>query len=416
MQDLTAGGVVHGHAQEKPRVEWLDGVRALAAFFVVLHHSWLMTVGGYPGNNGPWYTDWLIYGHLAVSVFIVVSGFSLALSPARHGMQFIGGGKGFLRRRFWRIVPPYWAALVLAAVLIGAGLYAPDNSGAFSVRDFVIHALLLQDAVGNTSPNGAFWSIAVEWHIYFLFPLVLLCFRRYGIRVVLPATAVLVIGQHVIGQAVPAVGIFDRFTPAYLLLFVAGVSAAWLSQRGKGQRSAAPGALTLSLCAAAFIAFSGSENTVRHYFWLDLMVGAATAGLFTAFAQGKIRWLTSLLSFRPLAFLGSFAFSLYLVHAPVLAMITDWVVRPLGLGPVESLTLLLLVGSPASVAGAYAFFLVFERPFLTIRSCRELVLAVRSAVLALSPGRLVRRSRVPARRAQSRKHSAVPGAVSGGGD
>jgi peptidoglycan/LPS O-acetylase OafA/YrhL len=301
---------------------------------------------------------------------------------------------GFLRRRFWRIVPPYWAALIIAATLIGAGLYSPDNSGAFGIKDFLIHALLLQDAVGNTSPNGAFWSIAVEWHIYFLFPLVLLGFRRTGIKIVLPATAALIVVQHVIGQLVPVVGMLDRFTPAYLLLFVAGASAAWLSERQQGRLTAMWTSMIFTACALAFVLASGSENAVRNYFWLDIAVGIATAALFLAAAQGRFRWLTSFLALPPLAFLGSFAFSLYLIHAPVLAMLNDLVVRPLALGAMESLILLLVSGSVASVAAAYAFFLLFERPFLTIRSYRELVESLRSAFLAAGPEqwRLHRRS------------------------
>ena len=185
------------------RVEWLDGVRALAAFFVVLHHSWLMTVGGYPATNGPWFTDWLVYGHLAVSVFIVVSGYSLTLTPAKHGMQLKGGWWGFLRRRFWRIVPPYWAALGLVAVLIGAGLTGPANGPEFSPRDFFVHLFLVQDAIGNVSPNGAFWSIAVEWHIYFLFPLLLVGFRRFGIGAMLILVSALIVAQHLLGSVSP---------------------------------------------------------------------------------------------------------------------------------------------------------------------------------------------------------------------
>ena len=365
--EITASGAL--------RVEWLDGVRALAALFVVLHHSWLMTVGGYPGNNGPWFTDWMIYGHLAVSVFIVVSGYSLALSPARHGMMLNGGGWGFLRRRFWRIVPPYWAALILATLLIGAGLHFPTNGQDFGTRDFFIHFALLQDAVGNVSPNGAFWSIAVEWHIYFLFPLLLLGFRRIGIRIVLPLTAALVVAQHLLGLIFPVVHTLDRFTPVYLVLFAAGASAALLAHRRKFPVAAMVSALVLGTAAIGYLYFAGSEQSIGMFFWVDLLVGAATASLFVALAQGRLPWLAGFLSLKPLTFIGSFAFSLYLIHAPVLAMLTTYVVRPFGLGNTDSLALLLLVGCPVSVAASYVFFLVFERPFLTIRSFRQLASA-----------------------------------------
>lgn len=375
MKESTAGMVKLPSGTPRTsllRVEWLDGIRGLAALFVVLHHSWLMTVGGYPGNNGPWFTDWLIYGHLAVSVFIVVSGYSLCLSPSRYGMKLRSGGRGFLRRRFWRIVPPYWAALIVAALLIQFGLYAPADSQDFGARDFLVHFLLLQDAIGNTSPNGAFWSIAVEWHIYFLFPLILWGFRRHGIRVALPATAALVIGQHLLGQVVPAVEVFNRFTPAYLVLFMAGASAAWLVQRREGGRAGLALAGLLATAAAAYLISAGSVRTVETYFWVDLVVGSATASLFVALGQGRLRWLGAILALRPLAFLGSFAFSLYLIHAPVLAMLTEYVVRPSGREGLDGLHLLLLVGCPSSVAVAYLFFLVFERPFLTNRSFSQI--------------------------------------------
>lgn len=369
-QDLSARTPMEATAPAY-RVEWLDGVRALAALFVVLHHAWLMTVGGYPVTDGPWFTDWLVYGHLAVSVFIVVSGYSLTLSPAKHGMQIQGGGWGFLRRRFWRIVPPYWAALALVALLISTGLTGPANGTEFSPRDFFVHFFLVQDTIGNVSPNGAFWSIAVEWHIYFLFPLLLVCFRRAGIGIVLILVTALVVAQHLLGSVIPFVEKFDRFTPAYFVLFAAGAAAAWLVRRGQGARTAMAVAIVLSVSVVTFMVTAGGERTTAAYFWVDLLVGTATAALFVALAQGRMRWLAGGLSTRPLASVGAFAFSLYLIHAPVLAILTTYVIKPAALDSITSLALLLLLGCPAAIGVAFSFFLVFERPFLTIRSFHQ---------------------------------------------
>lgn len=381
-QEGSRNGMAHPALQDSAaarvtlRYEWLDGVRAVAAVFVVLHHSWLMTVGGYPGNNGPWYTDWLIYGHLAVSVFIVVSGYSLTISPAKHGMKLQYGGAGFLRRRFWRIVPPYWAALAFVTLLIGFGATEPANGPSFGPRDFIVHFLLFQDTVGNVSPNGAFWSIAVEWHIYFLFPLVVIGLKRYGVAVVLGAVALLVMAQHLLGAVVPSIGLLDRFTPAYLVLFVAGSAAASLVNSGRGSRTAAATAVAIGLAILVWMMVGGSERTVSAYFWIDLLVGSATAALFVAIGQGRFRWVARVLSTKPLVFVGGFAFSLYLIHAPVLAILTTKVIHPLGWGTSESLLLLLGIGVPAALAVSYGFYVVFERPFLTIRSFRSLAAAL----------------------------------------
>lgn len=362
------------------RVEWLDGVRALAAVFVVLHHVWLMTYGGYPGNNGPWGTDWLIYGHLAVSVFIVVSGFSLMLSPARHELSLRDGGSGFLRRRFWRIVPPYWAALALSVALVALGLIGTPSGNPLGPKDVLVHLFLVQDAVGSTSPNGVFWSIAVEWHIYFLFPLLLMAYRRFGIASVSIAVAALIVLQHIGGQYLPLIGALNRFTPVYLVLFVLGTAAAVAANRRFGSRS---GLLIGAFLVASFIAtaaLAGSEAVIANYFWVDLGVGMATAALFVALSGGRLRWLARILALRMLVFVGQFAFSLYLIHALILELLRSWVVQPLGLTGASAFWLLLGLGLPGAVGVAYLFFLVCERPFLSIRSFRGLRVAMGAAV------------------------------------
>jgi|UPI0006895583 peptidoglycan/LPS O-acetylase OafA/YrhL len=322
----------------------------------------------------------MVYGHLAVSVFIVVSGFSLTLSPASHGMRLKDGAWKFFGRRFWRIVPPYWAALAISVVLILTGLISSPTGTPLTAGDILVHFLLVQDAIGSTPPNGVFWSIAVEWHIYFLFPLVLLCFRRYRTAVAVIAVALLAIAQHVAGQFIPEIGALDRFTPAFLVLFVAGAAAARLSRRGL---LATPSVILAAVLILGFVAaatLAGSVWVVSQYFWMDLVVGGAAAALFNALAQGRLAWLIRLLAARPLAFTGEFAFSIYLVHALALELLRRYVVQPAGLSGAPAFWILLAVGIPASLLAAYAFFLACERPFLTIRSVPQLARALKRAV------------------------------------
>ena len=61
------------------RVEFVDGVRALAALYVVAHHAYITVYPGFPINTGPSVFTPLIYGHFGVAIFMVVSGYSLAL-------------------------------------------------------------------------------------------------------------------------------------------------------------------------------------------------------------------------------------------------------------------------------------------------------------------------------------------------
>src|SRR3954469_18119923 len=183
------GQAMSVEASAQRRVTGLDGIRGLAALFVVVHHTYLESFPGYPVNTGPSWLAWLLYGHLAVVVFIALSGFSLAVSPARRGWP-LGGKARFAYRRAWRILPPYWAALVFSLII--AWTVVPQPGSALpDGKSVVVYGLLLQDVFGSPVPNGAFWSIAVEAQLYLLFPLLLLVLRRAGaVAMVAAVTAV----------------------------------------------------------------------------------------------------------------------------------------------------------------------------------------------------------------------------------
>src|SRR6185503_16965934 len=101
---------------DRKRLAGLDGIRGLAALFVVINHIFLRAFPGYPVDNAPAWAAWFIYGRFAVVVFIVLSGFSLALSPARHGWR-LDSIRTFAVRRARRILPAYWAALAFSLVV-----------------------------------------------------------------------------------------------------------------------------------------------------------------------------------------------------------------------------------------------------------------------------------------------------------
>src|SRR5262249_27129503 len=150
--------------REKARLVGLDGIRGLAALFVVVHHCYLLSFPGYPANTGPTWLAWLIYGHFAVVVFIVLSGFSLAVATARRNCQVRGLAR-LGHRRAWRILPPYWAALAFSLVMAWMVAAEPGTREPTG-KSVVVYGLLLQDIFGSPSPNGAFWSIAIEAQLY----------------------------------------------------------------------------------------------------------------------------------------------------------------------------------------------------------------------------------------------------------
>src|SRR4051794_8637826 len=217
-------------ASAQRRVTGLDGIRGLAALFVVVHHTYLESFPGYPVNTGPSWLAWLLYGHLAVVVFIALSGFSLAVAPARRDWQ-LGGKARFAHRRAWRILPPYWAALIFSVIMAWAvapqpGSPPPDG------KAVAVYGLLLQDVFGSSVPNGAFWSIAVEAQLYLVFPLLLLVLRRAGAIVMVTAVTAVVAAVGLLAPHVSAVGLLIRLTPQFAALFALGLASAGILVAG----------------------------------------------------------------------------------------------------------------------------------------------------------------------------------------
>jgi peptidoglycan/LPS O-acetylase OafA/YrhL len=356
------------------RVLWLDGVRGAAAMFVVLHHIWLTTWPRFPANAGPWWLGWLLYGHMAVAIFIVVSGFSLSLAPMRKGGNLSGGVKRFLQRRAWRILPAYWAALILS-VLVTALLLHPEFGAATMGKSLAVHGLLLQDVVGSQTPNGALWSIAIEWQIYFVFPLILLLGRRTTVVTAVVITAVAVLLAHAVaGFGGPFHKIYG-FTPQFLALFALGALAVWLAGGDRAQTLRRPLAAVTLVAFASFLILAitqGSEWMVAQVFWMDLLFGVGVAALLALIHAGGAFPARRVLASRVALWLGLFSYSIYLIHDPIIGVLDKYVFGPMDLSALATFGLTLVLGLPVILALCYGFHLLFEAPFLRRRDLSAL--------------------------------------------
>ncbi|GAA0437817.1 hypothetical protein Acor_80160 [Acrocarpospora corrugata] len=359
----------------------MDGIRGLAALFVVLHHCRLLAFPGFPADTGPGWASWMLYGHFAVVVFIVLSGFSLAVAPARRDWALGGLGR-FAHRRLWRILPPYWPALAISLVIAWT-LVPQPGEGPPTAKSVLFYGLLVQDVFGSPSPNGAFWSIAIEAQLYLVFPLLLLLVRRAGVLAMLGAVGAVVAAIGLLAPSVPAVELLMRFTPQFALLFAIGAMAAGVAG---GRWLRAPwGWLSLltAVPVVTLIAVRGSVWTVENFYWVDLALGPAVGCLLAALAAGRPGRLTGLLDTRPLRSLGSFSYSLYLTHAPLVVVLHTLVIAP-NLAPgVPAFLATLALCVPVTLLVARGFAAVFELPFQRHRTWPEL----RAAILARLSGR-----------------------------
>ncbi|MFE2969160.1 acyltransferase family protein [Streptomyces sp. NPDC059340] len=356
----------------RDQVLGLDGLRGLAALYVLLFHCWLLTMPRFPENSGPAWLGWLMYGRLAVVFFLVLSGFSLAISPARNGWH-LGGVSRFLRRRAWRILPPYWAALALSLVVawfvVPASHFGPPTGTSVLVYGFVV-----QDVFTAPTPNGAFWSIGVEAELYLVFPLLLLVRRRLGAVVLVAGVTLLVVARGLLApNASPVEGV-NWLTPNLAPVFVAGLVGAGIVVAPEKVRRL-PWHWLAALAALpvlALVVIKGSVWTVDHYFWIDLAVAPAMTMMIAAVATGRPAVLMRLLATRPMRGLGDFSYSLYLVHLPIV-MIVCRKMAPHFVSPgLPAFWLTLTLALPASVLGAWLFAKVFELPFKRNRSWKSM--------------------------------------------
>jgi peptidoglycan/LPS O-acetylase OafA/YrhL len=294
----------------------IDGLRALAVIPVVLFHLGLGFTGGYVG----------------VDIFFVISGFlitSIILSDLNRGTFSLAR---FWERRIRRIVPAA-AVTVLVTLILGLIMLPADFADlgrsavaqALLVANFYFHATAgYFSAPAETKPLLHFWSLAVEEQFYLLFPLLLAGFgfaRRQALKLIVGAVA---LGSF----AISVVGAFRFPDAAFYLLH----SRAWELAAGAllalhGGRlplpdrwSPAIGWLGLALMIVPVFVYT-SETVFPGLAALPPCAGAVLVIWATGRNDGLLK---TLLSWRPVVFIGLISYSLYLWHWPVQVYAHYW--------------------------------------------------------------------------------------------
>jgi peptidoglycan/LPS O-acetylase OafA/YrhL len=378
---------------QRPRLSFLDIIRGLAALYVLVHHACAEVQAA---SLAPWARLAVApfrFGNLGVAVFIVLSGYCLMLPAARDGSSIVRGGmREYLRRRSRRILPPYFAMLGLSLVLITVvtRLPLPHNprfeEALPALRPDVIASHLL--LVHNLRPQWIFkidppmWSVAVEWQIYFVFPILLVLRRRAGMAAVIVLAFTVGYAHVIVSAALHATGLvqtnagatalraaeaYGRWGAPFLALFAIGMAGAvvahapgsWAEQRRRTLPWAGLAAMGTLLTAVLCANRPGDDPLVE----ILPIAGVTTLALLVACACRKASAQRSSALARAGLFLGMISYSLYLVHYPLLS-VTHMALMALGLSATLRLVTLLALAVPASIAVAYAFHIAFERPFL----------------------------------------------------
>jgi peptidoglycan/LPS O-acetylase OafA/YrhL len=329
------------------RVAELDGLRGLAAIAVVACHL-------FPERFG-------LGGH-GVDLFFVLSGFLITGIILRHGdaPAFL---RAFYARRALRIWPIYFAAI---ATLVALGCGPAEGLGLFlAYAQNLSHYLGPRDA-----PEALFapawpyfahsWTLAVEEQFYLIWPLAVSGVgpRRVqrlalGLLAVAVSMRALGFGWHLLGSRADGLAL--------------GAVLATRRMHGQADRAAAVGLLGAACFAVgAFLRESDASLPLPRAASVACVLGAAclsyaVVAWTSRCAAGR---LTAPLRWRPLTYVGTISYGIYLYHLPLTAGLARRLASAVpGAASLPRWALVI----PLTAAAAILSWHLLERPLLRLK-------------------------------------------------
>ena len=315
--DAVETGAVTGDrtAQQRFRPD-IQGLRAVAVILVILAHA------SVPGFEG---------GYIGVDVFFVISGFVitslLRRQPPRHVRQNLAY---FYARRIRRIVPAATLTLVattLAAYFLLGTNFVPQLLGdvrwasLFSANFRLIHTGS-DYFIPGIAPSLVthYWSLAVEEQFYLFFPLVVFSLTwltplrnratALGLFLAVAICASAWYSWHLtpISPTVAYYSPFTRFWEIALGGLVALLPGAW------ARRTPFVNAVLGTIALIGLAAAVWRLNTMSVYPGVLAWWPCGTTAILLWTGQASAPGPATLLSWRPVRYIGDISYSLYLWH------------------------------------------------------------------------------------------------------
>ena len=314
----------------------LDGLRGLAILLVLLlHFTTDMEIAS--GTAAAAVRSVFQIGWMGVDLFFVLSGFLIT------GILADNKGSGsyfstFYARRALRILPVYFLAVFAAFHLLPRVFQGFDTGGLRTEAAFWLflqNFIGLPDQLGRTV--GHFWSLAIEEQFYLMWPLVVfLTTPRVARRIALLTVILSPFARYVaIVAGVDGASIY-HFTPFRLDGLATGAFIA-LTMRDPDARAGLDKLSKfagLAALAVAAVLYGPVHIPDPLSFRLDFTIGFSSlcigfgALLTRVVLAGPDSPLSRVLSWRALVTLGTYSYAMYLIHVPLLRVVSKLAVPP----------------------------------------------------------------------------------------
>lgn len=318
------------------KLPYLDGLRGVAILLVFMIHAGGMGLRslGYIGNT---LAD---HGKYGVTIFFVVSAYTLCMSAETELTKGVLNWKMFFVRRLLRIAPMFYFALALAVVFQHAtGSASP---GLQSILAHITFANVFLPQYANDVLSVE-WSIAVESGFYLLFPLLFLALRnRGGIALTISMLLVIFPIPLVISEWIGGV-FFDYRQYTFIhhaYAFIFGLSVFYLNWR-------CPNFLFLPIILIGVFTLLLLGDGQWSAPIMALITGAA---ILNAKQDG---YAARVLSITVITGTGKISYSLYLLHAFGIAIFGN------------------ILSLPITIVVSWVTYKLVEKPFISLAKRRS---------------------------------------------
>ncbi|RAM11649.1 acetyltransferase, partial [Listeria ivanovii] len=307
----------------------IDGLRALAVIAVIAYHLNF---------------SWAKGGFIGVDIFFVLSGYLITniLLTQWEKTQTLQL-KQFWLRRFRRLIPAVYIMIVV--VVIYSVLFHPEIlknlrgdaiASFFYVSNwwFIFHNVSYFDSFGLPSPLKNLWSLAIEEQFYLIWPAFLLVFLRWVknpkllLKIVIGLGLLSAIWMTILYDpgTDPSRVYYGTDTRAFDLLAGCALAFVWPFNRlspvvPKKSKAVLNIAGTLSILL--FLVFTAFVSEYQPFLYRGGLLFVAIIGVtMIATISHPASYLSKIFSFKPLRWIGTRSYGIYLWHYPIITLTT----------------------------------------------------------------------------------------------